>query len=930
MKGRFGRRRRRSDDPRRAAIDASWLQRAAEDPGLSLEAVEPVTVAGVPDSFARVGRGVDRDGRSWLVTVSPSSGGDALLAALAASSEDPQEERPQRVALSPSWDAASRLRLGVLEGGGVRARRLAGAAAEEVAPQALGSIPLPPRQLVAQLVDPERRALLERALDILGGLAAKHVGGLRAVQDRVELVLCARPVVALGGLSDPLLLEIQLPARSSLRLSEADLPEAFDRLEGQIRKRLNDRKVRDGEEGLRGRLLGRLAGSAGLRDLCRWPLGGAGEAIDCAALAGEGTAVLVAVRERLGLEELAGILDAALYAEPWLPALLGGAAPPVLLSARVRWTLAAREIDDAARAVLAHLQRPLELFEIGAGDSLRRVELGAATSPSVAIAPPLPAAAAELRPAGEEGEGEERERSGGGGRGRRRRRGRGRRAPGEATGGAKDSQVREEVETRYEELSLLDLDDEAEDPSPRRRRRRRGRGGRSGGTGGAEEESEQGGGGEPTPAAGLEPAPEETAPERGSGRRRRRGGRPSRAREAADAEEEDELVPLAPDAPDEEEVVLGVYEEDEEGEPESERDRILLERERRRRARNAKLAPVTHPVLDPEAAEMPRSLPRGRAAILACADRDSIAAAVLLARDVRQIEGIWVYPQEDLMTFFRRVATDMRDSTPIYVVGFVARPPRDALQAAALYRGRLLWFDHHEWPPEDLEALRSAIGAAFTQVTPGVGSSLPAVLGFCTRRSRFSDKLVDLLTGRFSHHDFQRWGRLWWHRLGALANRPGERHADLELLLAGRPSDLAKEAATAEVPPAPEELAFVAGRDFRLIHFGGLGLVVLEVPPHLDMNLSARIARERYGVVISLARRQGGALVLLSADEGSGRRSIDLAALAEHLAEKFAWVELLSDSDYVARFRVRGCTEQPERIDELVAEVGMGRSILEG
>src|SRR5690606_1923238 len=216
------------------------------------------------------------------------------------------------------------------------------------------------------------------------------------------------------------------------------------------------------------------------------------------------------------------------------------------------------------------------------------------------------------------------------------------------------------------------------------------------------------------------------------------------------------------------------YEDEEEGDDEAESPeeaRLKAEREARRRARIAKAAP--------EVAAAPPRPPRRRAAFLAHADRESIAAAVLLARETRLVEGIWIYPQQDLMTFFRGVATDLRDDTPIYVIGFVASPARDALQAASLYRDRLTWFDHHEWPPEDLEGLRAAIGSESVHVEPGAGSVLPLVLAHCTRRSRFSDKLVDLVTGRFSRHDYERWGRLWWWRLGELASRPGERRAEL-------------------------------------------------------------------------------------------------------------------------------------------------------
>jgi hypothetical protein len=252
------------------------------------------------------------------------------------------------------------------------------------------------------------------------------------------------------------------------------------------------------------------------------------------------------------------------------------------------------------------------------------------------------------------------------------------------------------------------------------------------------------------------------------------------------------------------------------------------------------------------------------------------------------------------------------------------------VQAAALYRDRLVWYDHHAWPPEDVERLRGAIGADAVHVTPGTRSSLPTVLAQCGRRSRFSDKLVDLVCARFSHHDYERWGRVWWTRLASVAARPGERRADLEPMLIGRPSDLAREAAGAQAPPVPPEVEFVTGQDFRLVHFGGYGLVAVPVPPALDLHLTARIARERYGAALSLAWVEGEEIVVLAADEMPGRRALDVLSMMEHMADKHDWIEALPDADHVARATVRRLALHPERIDELLAEVAMGRSILEG
>jgi hypothetical protein len=189
---------------------------------------------------------------------------------------------------------------------------------------------------------------------------------------------------------------------------------------------------------------------------------------------------------------------------------------------------------------------------------------------------------------------------------------------------------------------------------------------------------------------------------------------------------------------------------------------------------------------------------------------------------------------------------------------------------------------------------------------------------------------VELATGRFSQHDYERWGRLWWHRLGEIAQRSGDRRTDIEELLVGRPSDLAKAATRIPSPPLPPELAFVSERDFRLVHFHGFTLVVVLVPAGLDLHLTARIVRERYDAQVSVAAIEGEDLVVLGADEGRGRRGLDLSGMVEHLASKHEWVAPLRDDDHVARLRIRDAVAHPERFDDLISEIAMGRSILEG
>ncbi len=212
---------------------------------------------------------------------------------------------------------------------------------------------------------------------------------------------------------------------------------------------------------------------------------------------------------------------------------------------------------------------------------------------------------------------------------------------------------------------------------------------------------------------------------------------------------------------------------------------------------------------------------------------------------------------------------------------------------------------------------------------PGLGSWLPFIARAFARRSRFSDKLVDLAAGRFTEHDYERWGRVWWARLAEIASQSGSALSALDPLLAGRPSDLAKEAEKAELPPRPPEVEFVSNQDFRLVHFAGHRMVILEVPEELDLNLSARVARERYMATLSLAVHTEGEMLIVSGEEGVGRRSLDFSGLVDHLSDKLEWVESLPDHDHVTRFLVKDRIANPERLDEVIGEIVMGRSLLE-
>ena len=966
MRRRFGRRRwgsgGGSDDGGSRGLDAGQeLARVLRLGLVDAQALEPAGGDDVPATLAVVGTGAARDGERLVVGVAPE-GGDAWLAALAVATRLAASDgfAGTAVAIATRWPLAARRRLGLLRTTPFRVR----ARIEPTPGQAEGGVDPEPFEasLLGALTpgagpdDRARRALYERGATALAGLAAKHGGAMRRAAGGAELLLFGRVVAVLRAGDGGLALEVREPRREVISLVADNLADAFDRLEGSLRKFLGDRRMHEGDAAARFVLASALLAHLELRDGVRWPLPDPqGEAIDFAGLDAQGRPVAGVARAELNLAGLGPVLDAWVALVPRLPAIFARASGALSLE-RPALVVAAERLDAPAARILACLDADLRCLEASrrgreasfAARALPELAVAAPRSRMPAFVPPVESVEARpflapqrrsLAPAPLDAAPE----------------------PAVDTSAPPASQPGEAApRRRFEEFSVFDLGegaagDDAAQAGGRRRRRRRGRGrgrgpgspataGADGDGNEADEEEEPEAGAAPAPLS--EPVAQAERPERGErsergGRGRGRGGRGAprppvaEVAEVAEVTEEpeeddegaeldDTLTPLA-EVP-ELEVPEPVYEEEEgeEGEPESEEDRLMRrEREQRRRARLAKAEP------EPELKPPPRP-PRRRAALLAHADRESLAAAVLLARELRLVDGIWIYPQADLMTFFRNVATDLREDTPIVVVGFTASPARETLQTAALYRDRLVWYDHHEWPPEDLEGLRAAIGADSVHIDGAAGSALAVVLAGCTRRSRFSDKLVDLLTGRFSTHDYARWGRLWWSRLAQLAARHGERRQELEALLVGRPSDLARQAARVAAPPLPSEVEWVASRDFRIVHFGGHALVRVPLPPEQDLHLAARVVRDRYRAALSLAWTEGGERFVLASDEGSSQRVLDLGSMVEHLAEKFGWVTALPDPDHVARFRIAGAASHPERIDEVVAEIAMGRTLLEG
>jgi hypothetical protein len=638
VRRRFGR--RRDSGRREPAFDvARALDGAARAGLIPAEAADPQKLDEIPATLAGVGSGVGANGRRVVVGIAPESGLDATLATLAYGARLASEEGfdGEAVALAPQWSDAARRCLALVGALPFHFRAvplpLVGDRPAEVPMDA----PLEPsvvsvRDAIRQVASARDRALMERASESLLGLAAKHGGSVRGSSRGIELSVLARRAAILRAADGDVSLETLLPRRSRERLDEGKLAAALDGLEGNLRKLLNDRRLRDGEEGLRARALPGLIEALDLRSSVRWPEAGSDASIvDLVGVDSEGRPVVAAARAQLDLVQLGSVLGAFVTLRPLLPAILANAEPPVRFDA-ARLVLAAERFEPAVERVLGLLRLDVARFEIQ----------GAASRVPALVARPADESARPVARAQDE----RRDQSGE----RRARRPRGPRTSERAadTGAEERAPVRRPERSRedvsgVEELSVFDLDDESEPRAGARsaqRRRRRGRGRRPRPRSG---EADADAGGESVASAEEDEDAEERPRTEASETRQRRTsarGRGSEtaepsARAAAPNLEEIEdvseaLAPLPEDVPDFVVEAEPAYEDDEEidEEADSEDVRMRREREQRRRARLAKAQP------EPEVKAAPRPT-RRRAAIVAHADRDAVSAAVLLARDVR-------------------------------------------------------------------------------------------------------------------------------------------------------------------------------------------------------------------------------------------------------------------------------------------------------
>jgi hypothetical protein len=371
MKRRFGRGRKTNPGKSKSApIDAArCIERIAAEKIVAAKSLSPIDSDEIPAHFAAVGVGESERGGRLVVAFAPRNGGDAALAGLAyaKSLAADGEFDGEVIAVCPQWSIAARQRLGILSPQGFGFRALAASSladdgASVEVPGGDAASPVPARR-VADRVEGAVRDLFLRALAALEGLAAKHGGAVRGAGSSVDLVLLARRVASiraeeLSPTERSLVLETVHPERATEQLDSKKLAVAMDRLEGSLRKQLNDRRERGSEEGLRAQLVGSLIEAEGIRESALWPLAGSEpEVVDVIGVGAGGTAVVGALRSKISLPELAAILDGVTAVRPALAAWLAGADAPVRLDA-VRLLFAAAEFSPGALALLSAPNRP--------------------------------------------------------------------------------------------------------------------------------------------------------------------------------------------------------------------------------------------------------------------------------------------------------------------------------------------------------------------------------------------------------------------------------------------------------------------------------------------------------------------------------------------------------------------------------------------
>ncbi len=725
------------------------------------------------------------------------------------------------------------------------------------------------------------RSILDRVVRLIEGAAAvAGVGAVRELPSGYGLYMRGELVLRVLADSDGATVALLTPRRRELQLQDSSFARLGVELHEIVLELARDPRLLDGRGAAREAVVPEVAQAARVRVTAHylpWSRDGA-RAVEWVGVDAGGRPVLGFVRDALTVPDVPGLLAAAdridAERDVWAPGAHG----------RVRLIATCHRVEGKARSLLTALGLEVQVRDA----ELRVQELPAARPSPAGREPESESAAADAERPGRR-------------RGRRRRRGR-----------LEDEEARDREQTAEPPAAL-----EGRREAPARRESRRPAdvdeqldstavGERGGATG--ESESRPA-----TAEPVLEVSDTEVPEARGMDR---------------ESLEPDSVEPaLEPDSvePDERAPELEVAERA--GAAELEEATEPREREELQESDAAEEPLEAEPEEQAEeepAPEEPKRPRRMRAAVVVRDDLDSVLAGLVLARDRRNVVQFWVCSQEALMDYFKTGATDLSDNTDILLVGFTAQPvPQEVLATAELYRGRLIWFDHHEWAVEDVERLREAIGLDSIVFASDATSPLAAVVGIAERRSRFTDKLVDLSGRRLSENDMQKWGYRVAGLVQQLVTTSGDQRRSVQPVLAGKPAEL----------PDPEgiyaaEAEWIEAHSPRIAYFGEYPMVVVHVPQHLDAGEVARRLRARTAARLSLASRDGDDIVSLGCDEE--KRYLNVLGLVDQLGGRLAWLRPRSGGDRVGRMQVEDLPRHPERLDMLIGEIVRNKSVLYG
>jgi len=749
--------------------------------------------------------------------------------------------------------------------------------------------------------------LLARVLRVIEGAAAvTSAGGVRPAGQEYLVFVRGERVARVSAAGDGVAVAIALPDPRDVRVDEANFPRWGVELHEWLVSLAQDPRLLEGEAARRDDEIERAAEEARAGVTARWlPWNREGrELIDWVGIDIDGRPVVGAIRDSVQISDVPGLIAGwhllDLERATWTP---GASGTP-------RFFISAREIAEPARQLLEELAGPL-----GAGE------------PRSAEREREPREARAGDDGSSEGFGRSNRR-----RRRRRRGGRGREGAEEGRFGdprtdepaaLADETPDDELAPEGEERTAASADFSHREPADEGRAWERPEE--------AEAEGEAEGEGEP----GEEPREELADAPAGEGDRegrpfdggRRRGRRGRRRRGRRGGREGEERGPGGeasgePGGPDESLAATGeAHAEADEGPAGESREEDLVDHEVEATLAEGEEERERAPA-QPVESPPPRAR-RARAAIVVRDDTEAILAALVLARDRRTIVSFRVIPQEALMDFFKGPATDIADNVDLLVVGFTAQPrPKEVLDTAELFRGRLQWFDHHDWAIEDVERLRAALGRDSILISEAA-SPLAVVTEVTERRSRFTDKLVDLSARRLSENDMEKWGYRVVQLIQKLAANPGEHRAEIVSVLAGKPTDL---------PSAQNvygaEIQWVEEHDPRIVHFGEYQLAVARVPSPLDPGEVGRRLRLRTGARLSLASREGDDLVVLAGNDE--KRPLNVTSLIDAVGGELAFVRPKVGGDRVGRARVQELDSRPERMEELIGGIVRHRSMLYG